>query len=406
MLSHIRLVNFKSYINEHVFLKRLTFLVGPSAAGKSNLLDALRFLQGSGSGMTVNEVICGRYIGGRELWPGLRGGAAELTRTRGSPLTIGTTWKLSEHWYNHKITCQLEPQPVVERELLQRTDLGAYLFDTEAPALRGDTGLRDGTTLKVALKREGRGQNPTAEYPGTRSLLTQIGHHDPMHPAVVEGAARICNSFCSIFYLDVWPELARRFVPRSLDYIGPHGENTSAVLRRLCRDGEFKGWLLEWLSQAANPELMDLDFIETDLGGVMLRLTEARGTRVSAEVLSDGLIRLLAIVTAVFTIPARSLLLIEEIDAGLPPSLLSLLMLLLEEIVHERQIQVLATASSPVVLGVMSEVTLGNTVVFARDAGQGETVMRRLKDLDAWPALAERRRLADLFAPDCLTSVE
>lgn len=402
MLSHIRLVNFKSYTNEHIFLKRLTFFVGPGAAGKTNLFDSLRFLKGLGCGLTLTEVLCGRRIGELEMWRGIRGGATELTLQRGSPFTVNTTWKLGEHWFNHKITSQLEPIPMVERELLQRTDLGAYLFDTEAPALRGDTGLREGAILKVALKREGRGQNPTAEYPGNRSLLTQIGHHEPMHPAVVESSTSLSNTLTQITPLDVHPWLARRFVPRHHDFIGPHGENTSALLRQLCRDSEFKGWLLEWLSQVSNPELMDLDFIETDLGAVMLRLTEAKGTRLSAEVLSDGFLKLMAIFTAIFTVPSGSILLIEELDAWLPPAWSARLIQLLEELVHERQIQVLATTSSPHALYAMNETTLGNTVVFGRHPDHGTTIMRRLKDLDSWAELAERRRLADIFSPNCV----
>lgn len=401
MLSHIRVVNFKSFINEHVFLKRLTFVTGPSAAGKSNLLDALRFLKGLGCGMTIAEVACGQRIGGQELWPGMRGGASELTWTQGAPFTLASTWQLAGHWYNHKITCQLEPIPLVEREFLQRTDLGAYLFDTEAPALRGDTGLRDGTILRVALKREGRGQNPTAEYPGTSSLLTQIVHHEPLHPDVVGSAVRLGHSFKATYFLDVWPQALRTFDPRALDSIGPHGENTSAVLCRLCREDELRRWLVEWLSQATATELQEIDFLGTGLGGVMIRLIEMGGASVSAAALSDGTLRLLAVVAMVLSVPPGALLLIDEIDAGLAPSAIELLVQFLEEMVQERRIQILATVSSPSTLQVVSEVSLGNTLVLGRRPGQGGTIMRRLKDLDCWSEIAERRRLNDIFAPDC-----
>ncbi len=405
MLSHIRLVNFKSFINEHVFLKRLTFLIGPTAAGKTNLLDALQFLQGLGSGMTVSEIVSGRRVGHHERWSGIRGGVSELTWTRGAPFTIGTTWQLVGLWYNHKTTCQLEPIPLVEREFLQQTDQGAYLFDTEAPALRGDTGLRDGTILKVAIKREGRGPNPTAKYSGTRSLLTQIEYREPMHRAVIDGAARVHEAFGSCYVLRVRPSVIRGFEPKYVDCIGPQGEGTSSVLRILLRDEKFKSWLLEWLSQATATELRDIDFVETELGGVMIRFVESTGVKVSAAALSDGVLRLLALVAALLTVPKNSILLIDEIDAGLPPPGIELLVQLLQEMVAERQIQVLATSGSPLVLLTMSEMTLGNTIVLGRHPSTGGSVMRRLKELDRWGDLAERRRLSDLFAPDCVARV-
>lgn len=405
MLSHIRLVNFKSFINEHVFLKRLTFLIGPTAGGKTNLLDSLMFLQGLASGMTIAEIVNGRRVGHQMSWPGIRGGASELTWIRGAPFTVGTTWQLAGLWFNHKTTCQLEPIPLVEREFLQRTDQGAYLFDTEAPALRGDTGLRDGTILKVAMKRDGRGPNPTAKYPGTSSLLTQLVHREPMHPAVLEGATRVREAFSGCYFLRVDPAVLRSFEPKYVDSVGPNGEGTSAVLRLLVRDEKFKSWLVEWLSQATATELKDIDFVETGLGGVMIRLIETTDVAVSAAVLSDGVLRLLALVAALLTVPRNSLLLIDELGAGLPPPGIELLVQLFEEMVTERKIQVIATSGSPLVMLTMSELTLGNTVVIGRHPSSGGTVMRRLKDLDRWSDLKERRRLSDLFAPDCVARV-
>src|SRR5262245_18065296 len=47
MLKRIELTNFKSFARQGVELAPFTLLVGPNASGKSNLLDALRFLQGT-----------------------------------------------------------------------------------------------------------------------------------------------------------------------------------------------------------------------------------------------------------------------------------------------------------------------------------------------------------------------
>ena len=45
IIQKIRLRNWKNFADAEVRLARRAFIVGPNAAGKSNLLDALRFLR-------------------------------------------------------------------------------------------------------------------------------------------------------------------------------------------------------------------------------------------------------------------------------------------------------------------------------------------------------------------------
>ena len=43
--SRVKLGNWRNFVDVDVPLQRRAFLVGPNASGKSNLLDALRFLR-------------------------------------------------------------------------------------------------------------------------------------------------------------------------------------------------------------------------------------------------------------------------------------------------------------------------------------------------------------------------
>src|SRR6185295_19043037 len=45
ILSHLRLKNWRNFRSVDVRLGERVFLVGPNASGKSNLLDAVRFLR-------------------------------------------------------------------------------------------------------------------------------------------------------------------------------------------------------------------------------------------------------------------------------------------------------------------------------------------------------------------------
>lgn len=45
LLSHIRLKNWRNFQALDVPLRNVTYVLGPNASGKSNMLDALRFLR-------------------------------------------------------------------------------------------------------------------------------------------------------------------------------------------------------------------------------------------------------------------------------------------------------------------------------------------------------------------------
>jgi hypothetical protein len=96
-LVAIQLDNWKSFgsasIRNVINLAPLTILVGPNASGKSNALDALRFLQGAAFGHPLGDVLRGRSEGGREVWPGIRGGVVEASRSGQHDFALWTCWE-------------------------------------------------------------------------------------------------------------------------------------------------------------------------------------------------------------------------------------------------------------------------------------------------------------------------
>ena len=91
------------------------------------------------------------------------------------------------------------------------------------------------------------------------------------------------------------------------------------------------------------------------------------------------------------------MLLIEEIENGLYPQRIYLLAQFLESIAAERDLQVIATTHSPLLLQALSPRTLGEAVVFARPSGEEGTIMRRLGDLPHFEEIRERRGIERLF---------
>src|SRR3954468_17903207 len=105
MLKRIRLKDFKSFVDEEVEVAPLTLLVGANASGKSNFLDALRFLRGISSvNLSVSEVLNGEPRSRPDAWPGLRGRAEEAARLGTDAFSLETTW--SAPGIHRRITCR------------------------------------------------------------------------------------------------------------------------------------------------------------------------------------------------------------------------------------------------------------------------------------------------------------
>ena len=68
LISHVRLKNWRNFRNLDIPLREVSFVLGPNASGKSNLLDAFRFLRD----------ICKSKGGGLQAAVAARGGITKL----------------------------------------------------------------------------------------------------------------------------------------------------------------------------------------------------------------------------------------------------------------------------------------------------------------------------------------
>jgi predicted ATPase len=398
MLRSLRLTDFKSFADQTIELAPLTILLGANASGKSNALDAIRFLQGIALDFSVSDVLRGRHEGGRIVWPAIRGGIAEVCRSGSAHWSLETEWVLDGRCIAHRIACTTEPAALVTEERLVGEGLGDYLFDTHAKTLGQSAGLQDGRAISVALKGKGGGRNPTQQCSAAASLLGQIQSQPRVSPLVLQWAQRVQFAMRRSTFLSVSPAAMREWAPLQAATMGADGANISAVVHRLCEVPDGKRRLVDWISELCAPTVRDIGFARSELGEVILQLIEQDGTKVSARSLSDGTLRVLGELVAVLTAESGSLLLVEEIENGLHPQRLQLLVQLLETVTTERKIQVIATTHSPLVLLALSKEARDNAVVFARVEGRPGTTARRLGDIEHFREVSSRRDVDRLFA--------
>jgi AAA domain, putative AbiEii toxin, Type IV TA system len=362
MLERLRLTDFKSFVDEQAELSPLTLLVGANASGKSNFVDALRFLRQTALDMSLAEILDGEESG-PGAWTGIRGGAREAARVGTSAFVVESTWQDPLHqgfkligagWpadtsklvqVEHRIACQTIPEAKLDSESLR------------------------------------------AGSPGSPTVLHEV----------VPVAGPLAVVLGRLHFPDIQPRRMRALGKRHMP-LGDDGSNISGVLARLCDDPEAKRTLVEWMAEICAPELADLDFIEVpELGDVMAVLVEKGGRRITARSLSDGTLRFLGMLVALRTAKPGSVILIEEIEADLHPTRIRLLVEYLQAVTRERDVQVIATTHSPVVLQWLDAETLGRAIVFGRVPEREGTLMRRLGDLPDFGEVVKRKGIDQLL---------
>ena len=114
---------------------------------------------------------------------------------------------------------------------------------------------------------------------------------------------------------------------------------------------------------------------------------------VSAFSASDGTLRYLGILAALLGTSPAGVHFFEEIDNGLHPNRLWLLLELIEKQTAKKGIQVITTTHSPDMLNLMSDRTFEHTSVVCRLKGSDNSIVRVL---DSLPNASKLRKTQDL----------
>jgi hypothetical protein len=373
MLKRIRLKDFKSFVDEEVEVAPLTLLVGANASGKSNFLDALRFLQGISRFNSLSEVLNGETKSRPDAWPGLRGRAEETARLGTKAFTVDTTWLVQE------------TLPSLQ-SLSGSIEIRHFISSCISP-LNITEEIISGSDSQAAKSRTNK----------IKSMLSEHGLLIPLGSLKTSLVYALKEALLEIQFLRIDPSAMRGYGRRD-EPLGDNGGNISGALVRLSDDPEEEGSVINWITEFCAPEIESIDFLEVkELGDVMAMFVEKGGKRISARSISDGTLHFLGTLLALRTAAPGSVILIEEIEAGLHPTRIHLLIEYLEAVTRERQIQVIATTHSPVVLQWLGDEALRNTIVFGRVPDHEGTIMRRLGDLPHFNEVVERAGIEEMF---------
>jgi len=319
----VRIRNYKSIAAARVRLEPFTVLVGPNGSGKSNFVDCLAFVQ-----QCLSDSI--------ELALKNRGGINAVRRKSGGhPTHIGIAFTLD----------------------LGEGALADYGFQIAAQkgggfrVARERCAVRSLSQPQVAFEvREGKFEEPIPEIrpklPPDRLALYAASNVDELRP--------IFDFLTSMRFYSIVPDELRRLQdPDPGLFLKRDGSNAAAVLRRLIEKGRGEdgyGRLCRLLSKVVS----GLESVEprSVAQKETLQFRQEVGLehpwRFEALNMSDGTLRALGLLLAVYQPGETKVVAVEEPEATVHPAVMELIVQVLMDAANERQ--VLITTHSPDVL--------------------------------------------------------
>ncbi len=403
MIQKLRLKNFKNFGNVELQLGPFTTIIGTNASGKSNLRDAFRFLHGISRGYNLAEIV-GEKSGpsGVPEWEGIRGGTRELA-THGKKI-FALEAEVVKAFFSIKAANHIERVARYEIRAFAGDSSRSPRVFAESLSIAGESVFRGrrhadegfnnilGTT-KAPRSFFGRRGN----LPMMSRVSGEIPRGDPLRLERVLAVRQFKNVIRSTRFLDLSPSSMRNpSVPGAIT-LGDRGENLSSVLQHICDDPGKKSILLEWVKELTPMDAVDFEFPADQIGRILVTLVEADGGRTSAYSASDGTLRFLAMIAAMLGPEDATFYFFEEMENGIHPTRLHLLINLIEQTVRDRKIQIVATSHSPSMLRYLSEESLEFASLVYRPPGSKLAQIKRVVDIEGARDLIKKQDLGRLL---------
>ena len=290
-ISHIRLINWKNFQNCDLELPLRVFVVGANATGKSNFLDAFRFMRD-----LVKQ----------------GGGLQSAVASRGGISKIRCLYARAHNNVRLVFTLADEDSQVSlwNYELEIKTTGGGIRKVQAAVVDEILTDLRNGKT--VFNRREDK---PSED-------LTQLLYTYLEQPSLAVIPAEVRETFVSMEYLNVVPELVRSsdsYVVSSgkEDYYGRNFLKRMSVLNTPTRNKYLR--MIGGVLKIAVPQMEELSMVKDELGvphiEAKYRHWRAAGARQNEQVFSDGTLRLIGFLFAL--LDGTGVILLEEPESNL-----------------------------------------------------------------------------------------
>lgn len=396
MLTRILIDHFKSYRRQSLPLAPLTLLIGANASGKSNAIEAFRFLCWLGQGQKLS-VLKHRVDDSEEI---LRGQVRDLGYLGADTFGLGCRRDDSD-WHQFDIAiARRDGELHITQESISSPSEAFPLYQVEQVS----QGLS--TDIRVAYNNFARGgRKPQVTCTDQIAVMCQLASsamfqegHDKARHVIPATTQAFQDQLVATLFLDPVPALMRDDSHPDRTLRGD-GANLSGVLYQLWQTEENRPRILDFIKSLPEQNVTDVRFFEDRKGRVALSLVESFGHQErewSVELLSDGTLRVLAIAAAMLSAPVGAAVVIEEVDNGIHPSRAFQLMETMRRLAEQRHLRLLLSTHNPALMDALPDASLGDVVFCYRDPEEGDSRLVRLADLDDYPGLVAQGPLGEL----------
>ncbi|HUT03224.1 MAG TPA: AAA family ATPase [bacterium] len=399
MLTHIEIRGYRSLKDVRLDMEPLNVLIGPNGCGKSNFMDVFALLK---------QAARGGLSEGIER----RGGIASIQHRGGE---IGLAFRLdfgSRELVAPSILCISYAVSVKARgtfPIVQAEEMWVPGWEPENPDEPESGGLE--TIEEMIMSRTSDKPNQAVLYMGPDGCpdvpppqIKELESESELAIFQVKDRAAYWRQYVILQTLENWMvyppiDIGAQTKIRQPETIRPgfrvfsNCSNAVAVLHAVSQTNKTVWAEMLDVLRVAYPELDDIRFPpEGGDGKVNLRWFEKpfeNEAGFSAEYLSDGTVRMLALVAILMTPDPPPLICIDEPEIGLHPELVELVAELLQSAATRTQV-IVATHSPELV----SKLKPNEVIVVEKE--DGATVMERLseEELAVW---LDKFRLGDLW---------
>jgi len=395
MITELRIENFKSFGSgtDALHLKPLNFIVGANASGKTNLVSALRFLK---LAVVQNVEHAIHAMGGTAEVRNRTHHPSEEPQPMRIAITINdpTNWMVSGQgtsWYIRSMKYMVE---------IDLSDLDAKVTGESLVVVQQDP---EGKERDFSLERstteatiyDDLNDEPVRFIPGQMLDSSRLLAGAPFFAVQLNMLRQYIEGWS---FFNIYPDVARQaYKDLPEQGMGEYGEHLAVLLHRLEKqngNGAISR-IVEGL-RGAVPGFKGIRTVPLGIERSFEVLEDRLKGGLSPESVSDGTVRMLAmLVMAYFHDPQSTLLVIEEPETGLHPHLSKHVMDLLRTVSERRQ--VIATTHNPAFLD-----ELEPDEVILRDKPEGYTVVRTAAAVEDIETFRKTFRLGELWQQGAL----
>ncbi len=406
--TSITIKNFKSYKEATLPLSPLTLLIGANASGKSNAIEAFRFLSWVAGGERLST-LKNRVNDSDKV---VRGSIKDLAFNSTEQFVLifqmqdqveyeGVFEVSSNSIEIRSEIIRLQENRVVILQNLKRPYLSqlSESYDTDLiekleKLAESNTGL-DGFINSQTDDQMTFYKTNNSDI----SAFLMIDTFITMKKNKAWTNFNIIRKFLQqSFFFDFVPSIMR-IDSISDNNLRPNGSNIAGILYNICRDKNEKHKLLQLVKSLPEQDIIDIKFYEDHRGRIEFALIESFGDRPTErtmDLLSDGTLKVLGIAAALLSVPKGSTVIIEEIDNSIHPTRAHKILSLLRQYAEERQLNLLLSTHNPALMDALPDEALADVVFCYRDPSEGDSKLVRLGDLDDYLGLVAQGTLGDL----------